>query len=316
MLTRRQLLRLASAGALATVLPKILAATKVKRVLFVHGRAQEGRDAAAIQAEWVAALKRGADATNSTVPTDLEIAFPYFGDILATLTRAAGVPLVSNITARGGSSDDEFLVFQAQVAEDVRLRAGVTDAQVDAEYGANERPRGFLNWEWVQASLRALDKYGGGMSKDALEIATRDVFLYCTRPGVRDEIDRVVVEKLTDEPTVVVSHSLGTVVAYSLLCRDTRRLQIPLLVTLGSPLGIRAVRDQFRPLRYPPVGAWYNAFDSHDVVALFALDETNFPVKPAIENNNGVKNHTDNRHGIVGYLDDAKVAKHILDKMS
>jgi hypothetical protein len=61
------------------------------------------------------------------------------------------------------------------------------------------------------------------------------------------------------------------------MVRDTRRLQIPLLITVGSPLGIRAVRDQFRPLRYPPVDGWYNAFDPRDVVALYPLDGENFP---------------------------------------
>jgi hypothetical protein len=315
MMNRRQLLKLVSAGALATVIPNVLAQTRAKRLLFVHGRGQQGLDPAALQAEWIAALKLGAAAAQRTLPADLEIAFPYFGDSLERFTRDARLPLASNITARGSATEDEFLAFQADVAKDVQLRAGVTDAQVDAEYGANPRPRGPLNWEWVQAILRAVDKHGRGMGQDALERFTRDVFLYCTRPAVRDEIDRIVADKLTDEPTVVVGHSLGTVVAYSVLRRDKRRLQVPLLVTLGSPLGLRSVRDQFRPVGHPPVDSWYNAFDSRDVVALYPLDATNFPVQPAIENNDTVRNRTDNRHGIVGYLDDGKVAQRILDKL-
>ena len=104
--------------------------------------------------------------------------------------------------------------------------------------------------------------------------------------------------------------------AYSVIVRDTRRLQIPWFITVGSPLGTRAVRDQFRPLRYPPVDGWYNAFDPRDVVALYPLDGENFPVQPPVENNGTVRNHTDNRHGIVGYLDDANVAKRILGRVS
>jgi hypothetical protein len=169
----------------------------------------------------------------------------------------------------------------------------------------------------VQALLRAIERYGGGMSQGALEVFTRDVFLYTTRAGARDEIDRIVASQLTEEPTVVVGHSLGSVVGYTLLRSDRRSLQIPLFVTVGSPLGIRAIRDHFRPLRFPTsVRAWYNAFDPRDVVALQSLDAANFPVVPAIENNSAVNNHTTNRHGIVGYLDDPGVAKQILGALS
>jgi hypothetical protein len=115
---------------------------------------------------------------------------------------------------------------------------------------------------------------------------------------------------------VVVAHSLGSVVAYNILRTDRRRLQIPLLVTVGSPLGIRSVRDQFRPLRYPtPVADWSNAFDKRDVVALYPLDQQNFPVQPRIQNDDTVNNGTGNRHGIVGYLTDGDVAKRIVDPL-
>jgi len=189
----------------------------------------------------------------------------------------------------------------------------VTDDEVDREYGDNPKPRGPLNWAWVQAILRAIDKHGGGMNQTTLEIATRDVYLYTTRSGVRDEIDRIVGEKIDEQPTLVVAHSLGTVVAYHVLRTDRRALKVPLLVTLGSPLGVRAVRDPLRPLRPPPpVTRWYNAYDKRDVVALYPLDAQNFPIQPPIDNYGKVDNSTENRHGIVGYLDDTDVAKRIL----
>ena len=97
----------------------------------------------------------------------------------------------------------------------------------------------------------------------------RDVYLYTTRQGVRDEIDRMVRSEITTEPTVVIGHSLGSVVAYNILRTDPRALRVPLYVTLGSPLAIRAIRDELRPLRFPQtVQTWYNAFDARDVVAL------------------------------------------------
>jgi hypothetical protein len=314
-LSRRAFMSLASAAALCCSTGS-RAATSI-RLVFVHGRGQQGLDPAVLKSEWIAALTRGVQSFGGTFPAEIEVAFPYYGDTLDKFTREFNVPLASQIHAKGGALEDEFLAFQAQVADSVRERAGVTDLQVDEEYGANPKPRGPLNWEWVQAILRALDKYGGGMSQGAIESFTRDVFLYTTRAGVREEIDAIVAAALTEQPTVVVGHSLGSVVAYSVLRSDRRTLRVPLFVTVGCPLGIRAIRDQFRPLRFPlPVKSWYNALDAHDVVALYPLDRANFPVTPDIDNYAGVKNHTDNRHGIDGYLDDRSVAKQIITALN
>ena len=318
MIKRRGLLKAASAiaasGAMALI-PSRAVAQRVTRLVFVHGRAQEGRDPEALKAEWMATLQRGATANGRTVPADLDVAFPFYGDVLDKYARDLDIPLSADMQTRGASpSDREFLQFQAEFAEEVRKRAGITDAQIESEYGNDLRERGPLNWGWVQATLRAIDKYGGGAGQKTLETFTRDVFLYTTRAGVRDEIDAIVAAKLTEQPTVVVGHSLGTVVAYSVLRRDTRALKVPIYVTVGCPLAVRSIRDQVRPLRTPkPVAAWYNAFDTRDTVALYPLDAANFPVQPAIDNYGNVRNPTDNHHGIIGYLDNPDVAKHILD---
>jgi hypothetical protein len=291
---------------------------KPKRLILVHGRSQERRDRTLINAEWVEALRAGAQKLGRALPSDLEIVLPYYGDKLDGFARQWNIPLTSEVQPRGRAEDDEFLEFQWQVAEQIRTKAQITDAEVNAEYGPNPKPRGPLNWEWVQAILRALDKHGPGMSKNTVETFTRDVFLYATRTGIQDEINRIVAKGITEEPAVVVGHSLGSVVAYNILRTDRRALKVPLYVTLGSPLGLRAIREQFLPLRFPSpaVTAWYNAFDTRDIIALYPLDNANFPVTPGIENYSGVRNHTDNRHGIVGYLDDVEIAKKIVEALA
>ena len=58
--------------------------------------------------------------------------------------------------------------------------------------------------------------------------------------------------------------------------------------------------------------------DNRDVVALHPLDTSNLPIypeNPAIENKTDVRNRTDNRHGIAGYLDDAEVARRIYNAL-
>ena len=142
MLNRRQVLKLGSLGLLAGTVSRVLAATNAKRLLLVHGRGQQGQNPAALKSEWIDALKKGATAAGLTIPADVQIALPFYGDALDRFTRDANIPLTADVTARGGALEDEFLVFQAEVAEAVRQRAGVTDADVDREYGPNPRPRG------------------------------------------------------------------------------------------------------------------------------------------------------------------------------
>ena len=312
MLDRRDMLKFSCAIALAAALPTHAQAAPL-RLIFVHGIGQGGLSPDELKATWLATLSEGANAIGMQVPVNLETAFPYYGDTLDEFTRKSRLPLPSNIHSRGDASQDAFLDFQADIAKEIQLRAGITDAQVNEELDAETRERGLQNWEWVQAIVRAIDRHAPGLSQRSLEIFMRDVYLYTTNFAVKDAIDAIVVKEFTQQPTIVVGHSLGSVVAYNVLKSD-ENLNVPLYVSLGCPLGIRTVTRQFRPVTYPrSVRAWYNAFDKRDVVALTPLDAANFPVTPAIENYDQVKNQTDNRHGIIGYLNDKSVAERILN---
>jgi len=315
MIDRRRLNALFVAAILSGVAPSRAAGDQV-RLVFVHGRGQAGLNAADLQAAWLSALAEGAQPLGRGLPAGLDIAFPFYGDVLEDFVKRSNLPLTSDVIARGGQPDDDFLAFQAEVAQSLRTGAGVTDEQILTEYGDNPKQRGPLNWEWVHAIFRAIDKHGGGLSADAIEQFLRDVYLYATVETVRDAVDKIVRAKLDGRRTVIVGHSLGTVVAYNVLRTDARKLSIPLLATVGSPLGIRAIRDQLLPLSFPEhVHTWYNAYDPRDVVALYPLDDANFPVSPAIENYGGVKNQTADRHGIAGYLNDKRVAATVLNAL-
>lgn len=313
---RRRLLVQAAAASIAA--PNVFAQPNPpKRLLFVHGRSQGGRLPQELKSEWLGVLTKTATSIGRSMPATTIVEMPFYGDKLDEFANAAQIPLAADIQTRGSDPDREFQEFQAQFADELRRRAGVTDEEVEAEYGRSPGERGPQNWRWVQAILRALDKKVPGMGPPTLEAFTRDVFLYVTKPGVRTAIDRIVSAGFgEDYPNVVVAHSLGTVVTYSILMNERRNLRVPLLVTLGSPLAVRAVRDPFRPLSYPTsIQSWYNAFDKRDVVSLYPLDQENFPIGGRIANNDAVQNQTDNRHGIAGYLNNNDVATKILDAL-
>lgn len=103
------------------------------------------------------------------------------------------------------------------------------------------------------------------------------------RPGVsvqvRDEIRRRMIEALDEGarrpgPHVVVSHSMGTVIAYDCLKRVPGCPRIGGLVTIGSPLGRHEIPDELRPHwthddGFPAerlAGPWVNVFDHFDPV--------------------------------------------------
>jgi len=286
------------------------------RLVLVHGRSQQGLNPVDLQSTWLETLRRGAAKINRSLPERLDVAFPYYGDKLDEFARKFDIPLTTDIQAKGSEVNSDFLNFQAEVADEMRSRAGITDSQVQEEFGTNPTPKGPQNWAWVQAIIRAIDKHAGGVSQRVIEDFMRDVYLYTTQPIVRDAIDDIVGGAVNEKPCVVIGHSLGSVVGYHVLRTDRRALKVQAYVTVGSPLAIRAVRDRFRPIAFPaPAKAWYNAFDPKDVVALYPLDAANFPVNPAVENYGNVRNATDNRHGIIGYLDDPDVARHVLDAL-
>lgn len=287
------------------------------KLLFIHGRSQQGEDPAALQQEWLDALDQGLSAQGLSLPADTEVAFPFYGDRLDDFVNQSQIPLSEDIRTKGGDANSGFLDFQAEMIEEIRQAANVTDNDVNDAYGPNPKPKGPQNWEWVQAIIRAVDSRAEGVSEFFLDTFMRDVYLYVARSGVQAVINQIVSEKLTDQPTVVVGHSFGSVVAYCVLRNDPRDLEVPLFVTVGSPLGIRPVRNPMRPLKSArPNQNWFNAFDRRDVVALYPLNSTNFPVTPAVRNYDGVRNKTSNRHGIIGYLDDRKVAKRIHDALT
>ena len=288
------------------------------QLVFVHGRAQEHKDSIALKAEWIGAWREGLGKSGLTVPIpETSIRFPYFGQTLYDLVAQADQ--VAEVVIRG-TADDAERRFQQAVLAEVQTELKITDEEVEALLAREVVERGPLNWEWMQGILKAIDRRVPGGSAASIALSTRDVYQYLRNPGVREPIEQGVRKALSAQvPTVVVSHSLGTVVAFNLLKREGEQQgwNVPLFVTVGSPLAITAIRAALTPLEHPAcVTKWFNAMDERDVVALYPLKKPHFDIDPAIENKTDVRNKTDNRHGIAGYLDDKVVAARIHQALS
>lgn len=283
------------------------------RLIFIHGRSQQGKDANELRRTWIDAWHRGLAAAGLDAPRDWDIRFPYYGNLLDQLVQHESAP--TGATKRGepspGGLDPQLLAFETEVLTDIAQTQGIDP---DSHFAGQPRERGLANWEWVQALLRALDEREPDVGSAMIERHTRDVFYYLTLPHVRQKIDDLILAEMTPGPCIVVGHSLGSVVGYNVLHQTPPGVVVKRYVTVGSPLGVHAVNRRLKqPLSMPPaVADWYNAMDERDVVALRDLTGQVFHgVTPRIRNHTGVRNHTDNRHGIIGYLDDPRVAREI-----
>lgn len=293
----------------------------MRELVLVHGRAQQHKDAAALKAEWVASLRAGLAKSGLELPiAEDRIRFPYYGQTLFDLVDGVPGDRAAEVIVRGDNVDAEERAFVQAYVEEVREKAGIDEAQVAEVVGRDVAEKGPLNWGWVQGVLSAIDRFVPFGSGASVALFTRDVYQYLTNPGIRDEIESGVRQALQPGvPSVVVGHSLGSVVAYSLLRSQgsASGWEVPLFVTVGSPLAVTVIKRRLSPNRHPAcVGAWFNAMDDRDVVSLYPLDERNFPIDPAIENKTDVRNHTSNRHGIAGYLEDAEVARRIYEALT
>jgi hypothetical protein len=154
--------------------------------------------------------------------------------------------------------------------------------------------------------------------ENLVRVTFADVHAYFFRgfaEAMREVLRRTIAD--IDEPFVLISHSLGTIVAYDVLREPAMRgLRVPLLVTVGSPLGVREVQDLVTsPLEVPTcVGEWINASDLRDVVALDHAVRGDYAPAERITDLL-VTNRSANHHGIREYLSADPVRRAVLARL-
>lgn len=277
------------------------------RLVFVHGMRQEGLVVADLLGVWRDSLYGKWEQLGLELP-NVEPEMPYYGDVLDHLTRELHGG--GHVVGRGEADVAPSPTEEAMIREFAEAN-GVTDAEVRAELGGEVVARGPANWEWVQAIGRVLEQHVPLFRTIGVSLVAQ-VDAYLNRPHVTQAVDEIVKPFLSPGPVVVVSHSLGTIVSYCLL-RKANIGEVPLFVTLGSPLGINAVKDRIRPPKLALPGQvehWLNGADERDFVALWAkLDNRTFCA--GIENIDGIHNRHDDAHMIIDYLADERVAQAI-----
>jgi hypothetical protein len=147
-----------------------------------------------------------------------------------------------------------------------------------------------------------------------VKVTFKDVYAYFFG-GFREPIRACLRDTLAAAtgPVVVIGHSLGSIVAYDVLREPGQAArEVPLFVTVGSPLGVTEIQDLVvRGLQVPAgVATWRNVADGRDLVA---LDRT---IRPEYDPGNRctdflVVNDSPNHHGIREYLSSRPVQESV-----
>jgi hypothetical protein len=291
----------------------------VKKLVFVHGMGHGGYDRNRLKQSWITALEDGLERAGKALPPHTTIELPHYGDELAELVKQIESGLGDDLTKRdpGGVNTVELELAQTQraIMEELLAAAGVEPDEINRERSGltTKDPQ---NWPIVVAGARILGRIPG-MDTLIIDNFMKEVSFYLTYPSIRERVDEIVASAIGQDDVVVVGHSLGSVVSYNVLRARSGQASGSAFFTLGSPLGLNGVRSKLsKPLESPEgVDAWLNAFDPADIVALYPLKGKRFDVLPPVENYDGVKNFTKNRHGIKGYLSNRFVAERIVDAL-
>lgn len=259
------------------------------RVVGVHGIAQQVKGPETLAASWVPALRDGVRLSGSAPPEPSDVVIAFYGDIF----RKPGAKALgeADYTAEDVEDPLERELLELWWAEAARADPRVT--------GPDEKTK--LRTPWVvQRALNALSQstFFAGLGERLIITLIKQVHVYLTDSRIHDDVQQRLCETVEHDTTVLVGHSLGSVVAYEAACAHP---EWPVsLVTLGCPLGIRnIVFDRLRPTPVDgrgvfPAGvrSWTNIADRGDVVALVKSLRTLFGDGVTdVMINNGAKAH-------------------------
>ena len=259
-------------------------------IVLVHGIAQEQKSADTLEEEWLPDLAGGVRTAGfpeiadrlyrlRSGPTGIDTRMAFYGDLflrshqqgrdqqglepdeLSRPEQALAEQLAMEWTARAASRSTDEKSRRAASQELAQLQQ--TEAE---EEGARAAARSAIN---SLARIRWFAPFGMGFAARFVIRSLTQVTRYLSDDELREQVLARVHALLTPGTQVLIGHSLGSVVAFEAAHRFDHPL--PLLITMGCPLGLRTVvyeRVRPQPPRFPPaVHRWVNIADRNDIVA-------------------------------------------------
>jgi hypothetical protein len=288
----------------------------VKNLILVHGINNQDLSKDEIEERWIEAIKMGVGRSTSISWSDVSVKTAYYADVLHEAEQdwitfnSALKPMSVN------SPDSDFVSKEiATLYIELQKTLGISDDEVRQYLEEGELNVSFVRMgrgihkRWLKAVAKALEKKAPGAIPGLVRAFLGQAAAYLYKPQLFEHVNSLVEEQIfrPDQDlknTVIVAHSLGTVISYVLLRKMFRKKPLPLFLTVGSPLGIKVVKDRIgMPFVTPEVVRnWVNGSDPADFVALHPelTKETFGPAK--LENLADLDNGTENPHDVTRYL--------------
>ncbi|HZN71758.1 MAG TPA: hypothetical protein VFC00_08790 [Micromonosporaceae bacterium] len=234
----------------------------------VHGVGHQQAGRHQLLARWSLALADGLErAYGATVAVpDLDIAF--YGDLVWQHHQDRGKGVLD-----GGVweefDDDELRDLAASMRDLIGEHELAAAEQLPSAKGYTRVPQAIVRL------LSVLDTRFGPTAVVLFVSQFRQVRRYLREPLVKAEVDARVRGTVGGDCRVLIGHSLGSVVAFEFV-RQNPEHRLDLLLTLGSPLGLRMVRERMADPGHGSsaiwgvpgnVSHWVNVRDVHDPVA-------------------------------------------------
>jgi hypothetical protein len=239
-------------------------------IVGVHGMAKHQAGRHQLLSGWRPALMDGLERAGNGHVTELDLDLAFYGDLFLSpgaQSRKSGF----NVDPLADLSTDEIADLEEMLSEIV------TDEDVEAARKAEaEESKGYTRTPLaIQALMRAVGRRYAGASAITCLGVLRQVRGYLRDEQLAAQIDDRVAKTISADTTVLIAHSLGSVVAAQYL-QNTLGHGIRLFLTLGSPLGLQFIRAAFRasPLDVP---LWVNIRDRRDPVACAGALRTWWP---------------------------------------
>lgn len=263
-------------------------------VTFIHGIANKPPKEKLLE-NWEAYLAQGGlDLAAEGVTTSMV----YWADILYPDPLAQEADFESVDEGLGAAELDEDIEWIKELPENEKafvesFRKKLGFDQVSPEDDEYEPPS-LENEDAVESLPFEAIPLPWFIKRRVMKALLKDVHHYLfnsrfsPRPGeeyqVQDHIRSLFVDQLKKDtsnlegPHVVVSHSMGTVISYDCLKNVSSCPSVDAYMTVGSPLGISEVYDNFKPEyhkhdAFPSekvAGNWVNVYDRLDPVAFDA----------------------------------------------
>jgi hypothetical protein len=254
-------------------------------IVLVHGIDQQQKSADLLEAEWLPALAGGvrlggypdvADRIwqDRSKPGAISARMAFYGHLFLAPNQQGDAP---------GDLNSEELPFGERLALEWLSNAAKRSGDQNTRRIA-ERELSFVTnsmgieqgtGQLLRTAVASLGKvswfapYGMGFAERFINRSLSQVTRYSTDFSIRFAALDAVASLIGPETKILIGHSLGSVVAYEVAHDLTQPL--PLLVTLGSPLGLQSIIYQKlkrQPPGYPTlVRHWLNLADRNDYIA-------------------------------------------------